>query len=80
MSTSDGQSTGEAKEPRTRHVEADDSFPVAAGGVKVVHVDGTADVIDPHAIGGEYEGMPVGYFYSPQFIGTVVVRGPQDPV
>jgi hypothetical protein len=42
--------------------------------VKKVHADGTVDLIDTHAIGGVVEEMPKGYYYSPQFIGTVVVR------
>ena len=42
--------------------------------VKKVHADGTVDLIDAHAIGGAVEEMPKGYYYSPQFIGTVVVR------
>lgn len=39
--------------------------------VKKVHADGTVDLIDAHAIGGAVEEMPKGYYYSPQFIGTV---------
>ena len=42
--------------------------------VKKVHADGTVDLIDAHAISGAVEEMPKGYYYSPQFIGTVVVR------
>ncbi|EON99574.1 putative trichothecene efflux pump protein [Phaeoacremonium minimum UCRPA7] len=38
---------------------------------KVVHADGTVDYIDARAVGGDFEEMPKGYFYSPQFIGTV---------
>ena len=40
---------------------------------KVVHADGTVDYIDARAVGGDFEEMPKGYFYSPQFIGTVAV-------
>lgn len=40
--------------------------------VKTVHKDGTTDLVDTHAIGGELEEMPKGYFRSSQFIGTVV--------
>lgn len=40
--------------------------------VKKVHADGTVDLIDAHAIGGAVEKMPKGYYYSPQFVGTVV--------
>ena len=42
--------------------------------VKKVHADGTVDLIDAHAIGGAVEKMPKGYYHSPQFVGTVVVR------
>ena len=41
---------------------------------RVVHVDGTVGYVDRKAIGGEREGMPKGYFRSPQFVGTMVVR------
>jgi hypothetical protein len=39
--------------------------------VKTVHADGTVDMVDTHAIGGELEEMPKGYFRSVNFIGTV---------
>ena len=42
--------------------------------LKVVHTDGTVNFVDNRAIGGDAAGMPKGYFRSPQFIGTVVVR------
>ena len=42
--------------------------------VKKVHADGTVDLVDAHAIGGDLEEMPPGYFWSLQFIGTVTVR------
>lgn len=38
----------------------------------VEHIDGTVDNIDGHAIGGELDEMPKGYFRSIQFIGTVI--------
>jgi hypothetical protein len=41
--------------------------------VKKTHADGTVDEIDTHAIGGDVEEMPKGYYYSWQFIGTVIV-------
>lgn len=41
--------------------------------VKKVHADGHVDLVDAHAIGGAYEEMPKGYFWSIQFIGTVIV-------
>ncbi|CAO2654543.1 Nn.00g112760.m01.CDS01 [Neocucurbitaria sp. VM-36] len=40
--------------------------------VKKVHADGHVDLVDAHAIGGNIEDMPKGYFWTPQFIGTVV--------
>jgi hypothetical protein len=40
--------------------------------VKTVHTDGTVDMVDTHAIGGELEEMPKGYFRSVNFIGTVI--------
>ena len=43
---------------------------------KVVHTDGTIDYIDAKAIGGDFEEMPKGYFWSPSFIGTVTVSTP----
>jgi len=42
--------------------------------VETVHQDGTIDFVDTHAIGGELDQMPAGYFRSIQFIGTVSVR------
>jgi len=42
--------------------------------VKKVHADGAVDLIDARAIGGDLQEMPPGYYYSPQFIGTVTVR------
>jgi hypothetical protein len=41
--------------------------------VQMVHKDGTVDYVDTHAIGGDLEDMPKGYYYSVQFIGTVTV-------
>jgi hypothetical protein len=40
--------------------------------VETVHKDGTVDMVDTHAIGGDLDEMPKGYFRSVQFIGTVV--------
>ena len=45
----------------------------AGEAAEVVHADGTIDYVDTHAMGGEVETMPAGYFRSPQFIGTVLV-------
>lgn len=41
--------------------------------VKKVHADGHVDLVDTHAIGGDYDEMPKGYYWSIQFIGTVIV-------
>jgi hypothetical protein len=43
------------------------------GFVQTVHTDGTVSLIDSRAMGGSLEHMPKGYFYSVQFIGTVIV-------
>jgi hypothetical protein len=40
--------------------------------VETVHTDGTVDMVDTHAIGGDLNEMPNGYFRSVQFIGTVI--------
>jgi len=42
--------------------------------VKKVHADGHVDLVDARAIGGAWDEMPAGYFWSIQFIGTVIVR------
>lgn len=42
--------------------------------IETIHKDGTVDYVDTQAIGGELDEMPDGYFYSIQFIGTVIVR------
>ena len=80
---SDGRSTPEIDGHRThRHeIETDNDNTTQAGEkqgeyvAKVVHTDGTVDLIDAKAIGGEYDEMPKGYFRSPSFIGTVTVCG-----
>ena len=41
--------------------------------VQTLHQDGTVDYVDTHAIGGDIDEMPPGYYYSVQFIGTVTV-------
>lgn len=53
--------------PSTTHAEEKDVHIV-----KKVHADGHVDLVDAHAIGGNVEDMPKGYFWTPQFIGTVV--------
>ncbi|KAL4926323.1 trichothecene efflux pump [Aspergillus undulatus] len=40
----------------------------------VVHTDGTVTYVDVHAIGGEMEDMPKGYFRSLPFLGTVLAQ------
>ncbi|KAF2473138.1 trichothecene efflux pump [Lindgomyces ingoldianus] len=40
--------------------------------VKKTHADGVVDFVDTRAIGGAAEEMPPGYFWSFQFIGTVI--------
>jgi hypothetical protein len=40
----------------------------------VVHADGTVTYVDVHAIGGDVQDMPKGYFRSLPFLGTVLVR------
>lgn len=51
----------------TTHVEDKNT-----GVVRKVHADGHIDLVDSHAIGGHVDDMPRGYFWTPQFIGTVV--------
>jgi hypothetical protein len=41
--------------------------------VKVAHADGFIDYVDTHAVGGDFNQMPKGYYYSFQFIMTFVV-------
>lgn len=41
--------------------------------VKQVHIDGTVDLVDTRAIGGDVENMPRAYFYSVSFLGTLLV-------
>jgi hypothetical protein len=42
--------------------------------VKRVHQDGTVDYIDAHAVGGDLDEMPAGYYVTPNFIFTFLVR------
>lgn len=46
----------------------------AAEYVEKVHADGTVDLVDIKALGGDVEQMPAGYFYSAEFLGTLLVR------
>jgi len=41
--------------------------------IQQVHTDGTVDYVDTHAVGGDYDQMPIGYYTSMSFIMTVVV-------
>ncbi|KAL4812506.1 fungal trichothecene efflux pump [Aspergillus spinulosporus] len=40
----------------------------------VVHADGTVTYVDVHAIGGDVQDMPKGYFRSLPFLGTVLAQ------
>lgn len=79
--SSDRASESEAnKPPQTRHVESsevnDEPHQTQDGDgtrTKVVYADGAVDYVDDRAMGGELNGMPKGYYTSPQFIGTVAV-------
>lgn len=42
--------------------------------VELVHTDGTIDLVDTRAVGGNVNDLPKGYFWSAQFVGTVLVR------
>jgi hypothetical protein len=48
-------------------------YPEKQDVVRKVHADGHVDLVDAHAIGGNFEEMPKGYFWTPQFVGTVIV-------
>lgn len=54
--------------------------PQYAGARAVVHTDGTVNYVDEHAIGGDVQDMPKGYFRSLPFLGTVLVRPRLSPV
>jgi hypothetical protein len=71
MSSDERSVTMEPKAALSEHIEQDVT--------KVVHADGTVDYIDSHAVGGDVDDMPKGYFYSAPFIGTVLVSTPQPP-
>ncbi|KAL4999903.1 fungal trichothecene efflux pump [Aspergillus recurvatus] len=40
----------------------------------VIHADGTVTYVDAHAIGGDVQDMPKGYFRSLPFLGTVLAQ------
>ncbi|RDW83435.1 fungal trichothecene efflux pump [Coleophoma crateriformis] len=57
----------------TEHVnDIDRVTTMQKNAVQQTHTDGTVDYVDAKAFGGDLEAMPPGYFYSVQFIGTVV--------
>ena len=69
--------------PRSRHLEAGPEdirqvLEIDGRTAKVLHADGTVDLVDTSALGGELDTMPAGYFRSPQFIGTVTVRNHEN--
>ncbi|CAG9947642.1 unnamed protein product [Clonostachys rosea f. rosea IK726] len=79
----DTTSGPETKGPAASHIESKDGRPLDdisqvlendGERAKVVHADGTIDYVDAHALGGEVDVMPPGYFRSPQFIGTVMAQ------
>lgn len=75
----DNQShVGSTEKTHTRHIEAGPDnirqvLEINERTAKVLHADGTVDLVDVDALGGEVESMPAGYYTSPQFIGTVLV-------
>ena len=73
MAASDDLSSAERKAPDINHFEAANGDAEKTGVVEVLHTDGTVDLVDVEVIGGEYEGMPPGYFRSKEFLGTVIV-------
>lgn len=56
-----------------QHVDNSHSDDSGVHVVERVHADGTVDLIDAHAIGGDLDEMPVGYFITPNFICTFLV-------
>jgi hypothetical protein len=65
--------------PKTGHVNQHDTIAERVETrdgvhvVKKVHADGEIDYIDAHAIGGELNQMPKGYYTSASFILTFIV-------
>lgn len=85
MSDRHSHAGSQEKGARTRHVEAGPEdirqvLEIDGTTAKVLHADGTVDLMDTSALGGELDTMPAGYFRSPQFIGTVTVscHSPDD--
>lgn len=58
--------TEEPGSPRTSSAPTDTE--------KVVHADGTVEYVDKHALGGDFDKMPEGYYTSPQFLGTLAAQ------
>lgn len=75
---------GKSEKGATAHVQHIEAGPddirqvleIEGTTAKVLHADGTIDLMDVKAIGGDVDAMPEGYFRSPQFIGTVAVSTP----
>ena len=58
----------------TEHVdEMNRTTTTEKNAIQQTHTDGTVDYVDAKAFGGDLDEMPPGYFYSVQFIGTVIV-------
>ena len=66
METSENSDMVEPMGDHTHHIDHVDV-------VKKVHADGTVDMVDTHAIGGEFRAMPHGYYRSAAFLGTYIV-------
>ncbi|KIW08472.1 uncharacterized protein PV09_01374 [Verruconis gallopava] len=59
----------------TNQVEDNLAAPPSEHGIHVVkrvHKDGTVDLIDAHAVGGDFDEMPAGYYLTPNFIFTFI--------
>ncbi|KAK0386037.1 hypothetical protein NLU13_5874 [Sarocladium strictum] len=73
---------GKSEKGATAHVQHIETGPddirqvleIEGTTAKVLHADGTIDLMDVKAIGGDVDAMPEGYFRSPQFIGTVAAQ------
>ncbi|RVX65750.1 hypothetical protein B0A52_10385 [Exophiala mesophila] len=60
---SNANATDDGTKPHVQHLGE-------IGAVEKTHVDGTVDLIDTRALGGDLAEMPPGYYYSLHFIGT----------
>ena len=63
---SNANATDDGTKPHVQHLGE-------IGAVEKTHVDGTVDLIDTRALGGDLAEMPPGYYYSLHFIGTFTV-------